>query len=373
MTRTNTLGALPMDYKSTLLDDYKETRECEYKGERYSVRDNGAVFRHAKTSKPRKYDEVWTFGKANSKGYMTIASVRVHIIVAKAFLGNPEQDNYVVDHIDTNKQNNRPTNLRWVSRLDNIINNPITKTKIEIATGLPIEEVLKDISILQRTFLPNDISWMRAVSQKDADHSLKAWKEWIEKKRETPGYPNISNFRKEEIHIPISQETDYSSNPPVYIREGEIPTTDSVQQYEKERIKERPNPNYPYSPSRTPGVLLDGWKPDGDFLLCPTEQEEHSLLSYYKKIKSGKIIYRNDYGHELRILDAEVSLDGKTLMVKSWDEIAVKQRVLITITMGNGMYVHKRYPFFDDIGLEKYYTLGLGKDWTGGDCIDDYC
>ena len=41
----------------SLLDEYKETKDCLYKGEHYSVRDNGAVFRHAQNpSKPRKHD-----------------------------------------------------------------------------------------------------------------------------------------------------------------------------------------------------------------------------------------------------------------------------------------------------------------------------
>lgn len=68
----------------TLLDEYKETKDCLYKGEHYSVRDNGAVFRHAQNpSKPRKLDNQWTFGKKNTTtGYMTIGNHRIHIIVA---------------------------------------------------------------------------------------------------------------------------------------------------------------------------------------------------------------------------------------------------------------------------------------------------
>lgn len=33
-----------------LLNDFKETKTCTYKGECYSVRDNGAVLRHARGS-----------------------------------------------------------------------------------------------------------------------------------------------------------------------------------------------------------------------------------------------------------------------------------------------------------------------------------
>ena len=50
----------------SILNDYTEIKECSYKGEHYSVRDNGAVLRHAREGKRiRKDDNTWTFGKPN--------------------------------------------------------------------------------------------------------------------------------------------------------------------------------------------------------------------------------------------------------------------------------------------------------------------
>ena len=43
---------------------------------------------------------------------MEIASERVHRIVATVFHGDSPTSEHVVDHIDTNKRNNRPENLR---------------------------------------------------------------------------------------------------------------------------------------------------------------------------------------------------------------------------------------------------------------------
>lgn len=119
------------------VNDFKQEVECIYKDEKYSVRDNGAIFRHPRDGKrPRKYDNFWTFGKANDKhGYMEIASVRVHIIVATAFHGTKPTKEYVVDHIDTNRRNNRPNNLRWVTRLENALENPITRKRIIMRCG----------------------------------------------------------------------------------------------------------------------------------------------------------------------------------------------------------------------------------------------
>ena len=109
-------------------DDFNQEITCTYKDELYSVRDNGAVLRHAREGKRvRKYDNQWTLGKPDNKtGYSFISSVRIHRIVATAFHGEPPTKRHVVDHKDTNKRNNRPENLRWVTRLENILLNPIT-------------------------------------------------------------------------------------------------------------------------------------------------------------------------------------------------------------------------------------------------------
>ena len=113
------------------VNDYREEKSCVYKGEEYLVRDNGAVLRKSRPNqRVRKLDNEWTFGKYNDKtGYAEIAGERVHRIVAMAFIGNPPSSQHVVDHIDTNRRNNRPENLRWVTKLENILLNETTNNK----------------------------------------------------------------------------------------------------------------------------------------------------------------------------------------------------------------------------------------------------
>src|SRR6478609_2491960 len=139
--------------KDKAIHDFNREFDCNYEEEKYSVRDNGAVLKHSlRGKKPRPTDNQWTFGKPNVKtGYMEIVSVRVHRIVATAFHGEPPSNGHVVDHIDTNKRNNRPENLRWVTRLENVLLNPITARKIEIICG-SVEAFLADPSKFRDKF-----------------------------------------------------------------------------------------------------------------------------------------------------------------------------------------------------------------------------
>lgn len=106
----------------TMIDNFGEIKECEYDGEYYSVRDNGAVMRHPKdVNHPRPLDNIWTFGKKNeNNGYMFIDAVSVHQIVATAFYGKPENKNMTVEHKDSDGCNNRVENLHWIAKMENV-------------------------------------------------------------------------------------------------------------------------------------------------------------------------------------------------------------------------------------------------------------
>lgn len=90
----------------------------------YSIDVNGNVFSHisGKILKPH----------ANHRGYLMVDLYKdgktkkgiIHRLVAKTYLPNP--DNLPeVDHIDTDRQNNKVNNLRWCTRKENC-NNPLS-------------------------------------------------------------------------------------------------------------------------------------------------------------------------------------------------------------------------------------------------------
>lgn len=174
--------------RNELLNDFNEVRECDLKGEHYSVRDNGAVYRHARPNKRmRKYDNIWTFGTPNdTNGYMYLSDVRVHHIVATAYFGGRDTKVYIVDHKDSNRRNNRVENLHWLTRLENVLNNPATQKKIIFYCG-SIEAFLKNPKLIRSFANQNpDYSWMRSVSKEEAKCTLNNMNEWAKKPSEEP-------------------------------------------------------------------------------------------------------------------------------------------------------------------------------------------
>lgn len=308
---------------SKLIDIYEKETTVEYKNEKYSVRDNGAVMRHSMvTGKKRKLDEIWTFGKVDKgKGYLLFSSEAVHRIVAYAFLGLPPNKSYVVDHKDTNKRNNRPENLRWVTRLENILLNDITRHKIELLCGMSIKDVLSDISILQSMKLPQNFDWMKTVTKEEAAKSLDRWNKWCK-----------------EV-------------------EGLRLTDDARLAYLRHRMSSQRNnkiESYPFEPA---GVN-------------PT------LSVYANNLKIGEVFYSRTYKSEkieYKILDFYYNDKMKTLSVATTSKGGVKNLFLTTITRKNDEFVYETRSFFDPNGIDKYMTLAKGLEWTGGDVFDDFC
>jgi len=324
------------------LTEHKAEKICGYKGERYSVRDNGAVLRYPLEGKrPRPTDNSWTFGKLNAKtGYLEIASVRIHRIVATAFHGEPPTKEHVVDHIDTNKQNNRPENLRWVTRLENILLNPITVRRIELVCG-SVEEFLADPSKFRDKFQEPNYQWMCTVNIQEAQASKTRLLAWAESDKPLKG-GTLGDWI-------------YNRSLPKEQNENKLEIINSL----------------------TPNAVqkAQNWRTPSEFPCCPQEKHENPITTYSKNLNVGDIFSRNQFTSSL-IERFAISKDEKTLWImrKSGDENPIKPYSLAEVTYQDDVFVHNSLgTFFQKDGAEKQFTLEQGLEWTLGETFDDLC
>ena len=249
------------------LNDFSKERECTYKGENYRVRDNGAVCRCQREGKPkRKLDEVWTFGKKSTCGYMLLNGEGVHRIVAVAFHGDHTSEDLVVDHIDTNRCNNRPENLRWLTRLENVLLNDVTRMKITFLCDGDFNKFLEDPSCIADK-AGNDFKWMRTVTKEEAMQAMEKIKYWKTRpytpKRTTPAR--------------IVDITPYLS-PHDIVVQAIMPECDTQR----------------------------NWKTPSVFPCCPRSVGENALEEYAKNLSKDKVFSQNKY-IETKVLNYAIS------------------------------------------------------------------
>lgn len=342
-------------------DEYSEAKECEYKGERYSVRDNGAILRHVREGKPaRKYDNIWTFGKKDENtGYMIFCGVRVHIVVATAFYGEHDSTKLVVDHIDTNRCNNRSENLRWLTRLENALNNPATLKKITYLCGGDIQKFLNDPSCLRDTTGTNqDVMWMRTVSAEEARNAFEKIMSWaIKPIANTPSKGKMGDwiYAKDMVKPPMyGVNSNFMGSKPL-------------------RMDNTSMDSQEYFVTSNPLAVQIGWSPrtNPEFPCCPTEVSNDPLNDYLASLKVDGLFVVTNYGSSTIF---EFTLHNDKLLVITKIPNGVKSFALADVEWNGSVFVHISHgTFFTEDGVRTAYTREQGLVWDGPESIDDYC
>lgn len=352
------------------INDYTHETTCEYKGEVYSVRDNGAVMRHVRNGKRvRKLDNVWTFGtKDKIKGYMMVSSHRVHIIVAKAFISGNEDGNKVVDHIDTNRCNNRVENLRWLTRLENVLLNEATLKRVTFLCGGDINKFIENPSCLRDLTGKNqDIMWMRTVTAEEAKLAWKrisAWSkrpiatfkmmqqsevikdfdEWLKVHDAKDSQSSKQIFHSENLSSSVAER---NSNLEGW-REIENALRDSDTEQKKEYLLDSNDRKLEElfakekKESLTKGAFQIGFYERMLFPICP-EESQGGLDLYAKGLHIGNVIAISENGDEYTI--------NSLGWTRDWDAIQIEFEL-------NGhksyRYIHIKYEegkFLHSIGV----------------------
>ena len=378
------------------VDDFNEVKDCIYKDEHYSARDNGAVLRHQREGmRKRKLDDVWSFGTPNVvTGYMDFCGERVHRNVATAFHGKTPSSQHVVDHIDTNRHNNRPDNLRWLTKLENILCNEITRKKVELICG-SVEAFLNDPSLLFGYETEDkNFSWMKNVTPEEAKNCLGNWKNWAKTAAPNP------NYKKNDHHVsdwifakPLNSNTARPMNnvqeSPSHVQpkendsdtafrlEDERVTVDTEEWLaktfgKKEDIKEEPEYDG-LSDSLTPSAKQRYWRTPTEFPCCPQEVTDDGLDIYRDNLKEGYLFSSNSFA-KYYVIDKTIIPDKNDLIVlctNNEGEQVFGAYALCSVKIENGKFVHmsiKRYGS-KDIATH-FFNLIIGKEeWTEEDEI----
>lgn len=319
-----------------IIEIFETERTCEYRGEIYHVRDNGSVYRCRKSEKrKRPLDEKWTFGKPDKqKGYLNFSSETVHRIVATAFHGTQPSDKHIVDHIDTNKKNNRPENLRWITRLENILLNPITLSRIIYKYG-SIDNFLSNPAKPIDGELEQNFDWMRTVTKEESENTRKNLIDWAQKGK-IPVGGQLGEWIFSKIGHQIETHTD------------ENPVTESL----------------------TPIAIQKNWKTQSEFPNCPSSLIDNSIKKYQENLLSESIFSKNQYG-ESTVVKSEITENKKELLVITKSD-NMKPFAVAKIYVENDKFVHESIgSYFDFNGANKEFTIALGQEWEGGQTFDD--
>ncbi len=264
---------------------------------------------------------------------MNFSSETVHRIVATAFHGKQPSEKHIVDHIDTNKKNNRPENLRWITRLENILLNPITLARVIFKYG-NIDNFLSNPSKPIDGKLEQNFYWMRTITKEESDNTRK----------------NLLNWAKE----------------------GKIPTGGQLGEWifsnRGQQIEIEVNP---FTESITQNVIQKNWKTQSEFPNCPPELTDNSIENYKEKLTKGSTFSLNHYGESI-VDGCEISENKSELIVLTTSD-GIKPFALAKVYIENGKFIHESLgTFFTSIGAQKRFNLSLGLEWTGEDSIDDY-
>lgn len=361
---------MPMENEE-LLNQYTEVRECEYKDRCYLARDNGAICRLPKEGgRPSKLDNVWSFGIKNPEtGYMIFTgNIRVHQVVCTAFHGPEPEPHMVVDHKDTNRCNNRPENLQWLTRLENALNNPATRKKIIYLCG-SIEAFIENPAILRSKALPPNVEWMRTVTKEEAAKCKKHIDRWTEEDR-PKGEPTGQGvgewiYEEDKPVVPPKPKRRFQYAGPYKSYAEHMAAVEEMNRIEHEK-------QYGLKDSLTLGAKQLEWKTLCEFPQTPQAITETPLQDYLARLTKGAIYCKNQYS-ESPVYDAAMAEDRSHLAVVT--EISgVTNYALSEVYFQDGFFVHKSIrTFFTEEGAQKYFTLSLGREWTGGDVMEDYC
>ena len=318
-----------------LIDIFDIEKTCEYRGDTYRVRDNGALYRERRYGvRIRPLDEKWVFGNVNKQTrYLTISTEVVHRIVATAFHGKQPSEKHIVDHIDTNRQNNRAENLRWVTRLENLLLNPITLSRILRKYG-NLDNFFSNPSKPLKGSLDQNFDWMRTVTKVESENTI----------------THLLNLA----------------------RNGDLSRNGTLGVWVFGKLNSPRDSKNTVIQSITPNAIQKKWKIASEFPNCPVSVDENDLNAYHNQLTKGVLFSDSKYGQS-EVIKSDIYRDTSELIVLTTNK-NLKPYALARVFIEKNKFTHENCgSFFELNGAQKQFNLSLGLPWEGEDSIDDYC
>lgn len=126
--------------------------------------------------------------------------------------------------------------------------------------------------------------------------------------------------------------------------------------------------------SLTPNAMQVNWRIPSEFPCCPKDVQNKPIEVYQSNLNKDCVFCKNDHYSSL-VMDSAIIDEGNALMVMTRSaNKSIKPWALARVVYKKGLFYHISCDsFFEEKGALKYFTLAQGKEWTGGDVVDDFC
>lgn len=170
-------------------------------------------------------------------------------------------------------------------------------------------------------------------------------------------------------HNEKSQQPTNNLGEWIYHRPGEYYNYNLMTKSPKEMV---------YYDSLTDNVKQLSWQTPTAFVCCPKFFFNNPIGAYYNNLIVDNVFSKNKYSKSYVGDIAHIEAKKEIIVLSKIIEIdgtkAVKPYGLTRITNDNNYFTHESLStFFTEQGALKQFTLAQGKEWSGGDSIDDYC
>ena len=229
--------------------------------------------------------------------------------------------------------------------------------------------IIENPAILRSKALPPNVEWMRTVTKEEAAKCKKHIDRWTEEDR-PKGEPTGQGvgewiYEEDKPVVPPKPKRRFQYAGPYKSYAEHMAAVEEMNRIEHEK-------QYGLKDSLTLGAKQLEWKTLCEFPQTPQAITETPLQDYLARLTKGAIYCKNQYS-ESPVYDAAMAEDRSHLAVVT--EISgVTNYALSEVYFQDGFFVHKSIrTFFTEEGAQKYFTLSLGREWTGGDVMEDYC